>query len=385
MKKIKLSATRISAFLQCKHRYWLNYVERAPKVDNPAFRLGTACHVALEYAGNMWMTQNLTSFSTKQKKEILDYFNKCAVEEGIQEYDGYQEGKKLVSNRLNNFAIGNRIIGLEIAFGFPDTQEIKTASGVPLIGAIDKVIELDEDTILVVDYKTSMSVPDATKLRSDVQLSMYNLVIKQLYPEYKRVILCLDMLRKGEMVYTYRTETELEEFDEYLAEVYKAMQQFKKKDAKPSINILCGWCDYRNICKEYKAVCDESAYEFIQLNTMSNDQLITEWEHVRAVKKILEQREKELASVMIDKIKVFEEPVKIEGKEMVLRQSARTTYNPRKLSSLIPYEDFVGLANIAPSKLKKYLEKNVKLKAYLDDFSEVNYTAAFLASRKIKK
>jgi ATP-dependent helicase/DNAse subunit B len=62
-KKIKLSATRISSFLQCKQRYWFNYVDRVAKLPNPVFALGLACHDTLEKAGRLWQEENLTSFT----------------------------------------------------------------------------------------------------------------------------------------------------------------------------------------------------------------------------------------------------------------------------------------------------------------------------------
>ena len=110
-----------------------------------------------------------------------------------------------------------------------------------------------------------------------------------------------------------------------------------------------------------------------------------EWEHLRTNKKILEIRENEVASAIIEKIKVQELAVKGEEKEMVLRQNARTTYDPIKVSQLIPTEDFAKLVNLSPTKLRKYLDKNVKAKPFVEDTAETNYTSAFLATRKIKK
>ena len=87
----------------------------------------------------------------------------------------------------------------------------------------------------------------------------------------------------------------------------------------------------------------------------------------------------------MERLKIQERPVKNDEVEVVFRQNARTSYNANKLSSLISYEDFVGLASISPTKLKKYLEKNPKIVPFVDDFSETNFTSAFLATRKIKQ
>ena len=72
-KDVKLSATRISTFLQCKLKYWFNYVDHLPKKSNPVFRLGLAVHEALEYAGEIWMEKDdRDRFTKKEISKIMD-------------------------------------------------------------------------------------------------------------------------------------------------------------------------------------------------------------------------------------------------------------------------------------------------------------------------
>ena len=71
-KEIKLSATRISTFLQCPQKYWFQYHDHLPKVPSPAFRLGIAVHESLELAGNMWVKKG--KFTKTDKKKIIDKY-----------------------------------------------------------------------------------------------------------------------------------------------------------------------------------------------------------------------------------------------------------------------------------------------------------------------
>ena len=148
-------------------------------------------------------------------------------------------------------------------FGFNDKEsiDISTAEGVPLVGAIDKVEEIDEDTLLIVDYKTSKTAPTPDQLRTDVQLSIYDLVAQQLWPGYKRIILSLDLL-KSDVVYTYRTADERAEFEKYLTVIHNEMVKFTKKDAKADLNIFCPWCDYKDYCDKYEKGCNQSGGAF---------------------------------------------------------------------------------------------------------------------------
>lgn len=385
MNKVKLSATRINSFLQCKQRYWFSYVDRMEKLSNPSFKLGLACHETLEKAGLLWQKDNLVKFSKQQIKELLEYYDVMSVREGIQEYDEHLLGKEIVTYRLNNFGLGSKIVGIEDKFGFENTQTITTKDDIELIGAIDKAIEIDPKTLLIVDYKTSKTIPDGGKLKSDIQLSMYDLVARKLYPQYERIILSLDMLRKGEIVYTYRTDAEMSEFESYLKVVHDEMASLVKEDAKPALNFLCAWCDHSNICDKYQELCAKKEFAFLDVKAMDDEVLMQEWEDVRTAKKILEMREREVSAIIIEKLKVQERAVISEEKEMVLRQSSKTTYNARKLSNVIPYEDFVTISSISPTKLKKYVDKNPRINSILPEISETSFTSAFLATKKINK
>ncbi len=383
-KIVKLSATRINTFLQCKLRYWYSYEEHLEKLSNPVFKLGLACHDTLEKAGRIMKEQDIKKFSATQIKELLAYYDKASVKHGIEDYGDHLVGKDIIKAKLKIFKIGDKIVGIEDRFGFPNTQVITTNGGVELIGAIDKAVEVNPTTLLIVDYKTSKTVPDANKLSSDIQLSMYNLVARKLYPQYSRVILCLDMLRSGDLVYTYRTDEELEEFEQYLNAVHAEISALTREEAKPSINFLCAWCDYTNVCEKYQELCVKKEFSFLNVQTLPDEELVTEWESVRASQKILELREKEIANVLIEKIKIQEKSVVSGEQEMVMRQNSRTSYNAAKLSTFIPVEDFATLVTVSPTKLKKYLEKNPSILPVMDDISETNFNGAFLATKKIK-
>lgn len=383
-KEVKLSATRISTFLQCKQRYYFNYIERVQKMDNPAFKLGLACHGALEMAGRVWQKESLTKFAEEHIQNILKEYDRLSVEEGIVEYAEHIEGRNIVENKLHNFSLGSKIIGIEDRFGFEGTIEIKTKSGIKLIGAMDKIIELDEDTLLVVDYKTSKTVPDATRLKHDVQLSMYHLVARMLYPKYKRIILSLDMLRKGEIVYTYRTDEEIDLFEKYLDVIYAEMVAFEEKHANPTLNMLCGWCDYFSICPSYQEFVNSKVPGFVEISSLADAELVQEWADIKVKKKLFEAREREVTNVIMDRMKVQEERIASDTEEMVIRQMARTNYSAFEISKIIPHDDFSSLVTVSPTKLKKYMDKNPSIKQLVGEIGETNYTSAFLASRKIK-
>ena len=164
----------------------------------------------MEYPTKEKYAKTLINLAT-DKKKVIDKYEAVAVKEGIEDKLIHAEGKSLVKKRLDSFDLG-KILGLEIEFGFKGGDDVITREGVPLIGAIDKVVEIDDDTLLIVDYKTSRTAPTADQMKVDNQLSIYDLVASYKWPQYKRIILSLDLLR-SEMLYTYRTPEEREEFE----------------------------------------------------------------------------------------------------------------------------------------------------------------------------
>lgn len=380
-KDIKLSATRISTFLRCKWKYWCNYVLHYPKADNISFKAGIIVHEALENAGKIWMKKG--KFTATDNKNFMKKCDEVAISEGVDDLRVLKEAKELVKKRVNNFEIGRKILGLEDTFGFTGDDDVITDSGVKMIGAFDKLVEVDDETLLIVDYKTSKTAPTADQLKSDLQLSIYDLVASIKYPQYKRIILSLDML-KHDLMYSYRTEEERKDFSDYLTVLYTQMLTLKEKDAKPQVNIFCSWCDFRDYCAGYTKACEKTDYKFGEVVTFDSATLMKEWVSVKNTKKILETRERELAMVMMEKVKNGEY-VNTDEEEVYIRQNARKTYDLRTVAEVVPHEEFSTLVNLNKKAVDQYVEKNPAVKTKIMDSITVNFTSPFLATKKIKK
>ena len=382
-KDIKLSATRINTFLSCKQKYWFSYHEKLPKISNAVFRLGLAVHSALEFAGKIWLKKN--RFDKEDVKLILEEYEKVAVDEGVEDLDVHATGKLLVQLRIDNFMTGTKLIGLETKFGFGSKGlQVTTKDGVSLIGAIDKIEEIDEDTLLIVDYKTSKTAPTSDQLKTDPQLSIYDFVASKLWPNYKRIILSFDLLRL-EPMYTYRTVDQRNEFEEYIKVIYDQMKALKPENVKASLNMFCPWCDYRDYCGTYKKACSQSTYKFLPTTDYSNDQLIQEWGSVRSTKKILENRERELGMIIMEKIKRGAKNLVGNKEEVYVRQNSRTTYDLNSVYRAVPTDDFHKLVNINKKAVENYMFVNPVVKEEIEMSSTTNFTSPFLALKKVKK
>jgi hypothetical protein len=355
-----------------------------PKLSNPAFKLGTTCHEALEFAGHIWAEKG--KFDESDYKKIYDVYDKVSVREGIESMQVHVEGKALVKNRVEDFALGREIISLEETFGFADSRwpDLETDMGVPLIGAMDKVVKLDDETLMIVDYKTSKTAPTPDQLQDDLQLSLYDLVAHKLWPKYERIILCLDMLRSSP-VFSYRTDEQRNETNNYLVTVYDEMCNIKEKDAVASLNIFCPWCDFRDYCDKYQKACSNKKFEFLPTAKLTNDQLIEEYDQISSTARILDTRKREIAMVIMEKIKEAGTNLYGENKQVYIRQNARVNYDPKVVQENTSAEEFVEMVNLKKKDVDNYCSKNPRAREKIEEGAVTNFTMPFLATKAIKK
>jgi hypothetical protein len=350
---------------------------------NPSFKLGIVCHESLERAGEIWSEKE--RFDPEDVEEIMDLYNEISVREGLEDYGLHLQGKELVRNKLDNFwkSTGSKIISLEKMFGTTDENEVRTSDGVPLIGAMDLVAEYDEDTLLVVDYKTSNTLPTVDQIKADTQLSIYDLVASIKWPNYKRNILRLDFL-KHEPMDTYRTPGEREEFSKYLKELHDQMVDLKKRDAIPSLNLFCPWCDFKDYCRTYKKAYEKTNYTFEAAEGYRDRDLISEWLKMRDTKKILETRERELAMVIMQRMKHSEKNLCNDDLELYVRHNSRVDYDVKTVLEHVPKKALAKMVRLNKTQVQKYISNRPGLRDLIEESANRNYTAPFLATKKFK-
>jgi len=353
-------------------------------MTNPSFKLGLVCHETLEYAGQIW--QDKEEFNNEDRAEILNYYDEMSVKNGLGDYGLHILGKELVERKLNNFwkESGRKIIGLEQLFGTDEDNEVHTDQGVPLIGAMDMVTEVDEDTLLVVDYKTSNTMPTVDDMKHDIQLSIYDLVASIKWPQYKRIILRLDFLKHDPMD-TYRTPAERQAFSDYIKKLHDEMVALKKREAEPSLNLFCPWCDFKDYCRTYKKAYEKGNYSFQAAEGYRDADLINEWTKMRDIKKIIEAREREMAMLIMEKIKRGGKEVNNGQIELYVRSNSRVDYDVRKVLEYVPKRELAKMVNLKKAQVKKYIEKRPRVRDVIEDSAQRNFTRPFLATRKLKK
>lgn len=231
-----LSYSQIDNYLICPLRYKYSYVLKIPVAPKHALSFGNTIHETLkEFHTQKMFDKNPTL------EELLKIYEKNWIPLGYLDEKHrnlrFESGKKLLEGYYEkNKALEVKHLGLEKSFNL-------MVDGVKLYGKIDRVDELPNGDIEIIDYKTGSSKEqgDADK---DAQMTIYAMAAKE---ALKLELKCLTFyyVESGEKVSTKRTDKQIEAEKEKIKEVVKDMKK-GKFEATPGRH--CSWCDYKDIC-----------------------------------------------------------------------------------------------------------------------------------------
>lgn len=266
MKISYLSASRLNTYIACPFKYFLQYHLKLPELNKSGISAlkGSAVHEALEkHVGGEDYESVLKNFYADNKVWEADdrkagYIHpvekscngcKWAVSAGketicsiakrdIKSFDGcprpnFEEDLKLVKYAIyrEDSPLSKKIVGAEVPFDF----EIE---GFKAVGFIDLIIEIDEETVEVIDYKTGRS-KNEDEAKVDLQMRIYSLIVKSIFPQYKYAIMTLDYLKYSPVSVAFGPKQDADT-REFLIRAYKKILE----DTNPSRNKswLCRFC-----------------------------------------------------------------------------------------------------------------------------------------------
>ena len=158
--------------------------------------------------------------------------------------NAFEKAKKLLTFYYKNYyPKDNPVIEIEYPFKFR-LEDFSVG------GRIDRIDDLGNGRIEIIDYKTGIKLPDKKTLENDLQLTFYALAATEVPNEVlnkipEQIVLSLFYLEKGQKLSTLRTREQLIEAKEYIRQ---KVLEISKSDFKCSI-INCGKCEYKMLCQ----------------------------------------------------------------------------------------------------------------------------------------
>ncbi len=362
-----LSATGVKDFLQCKLKTVFRYDREIPRLMNDHARVGIGVHEALEQFTRRMMSKQSFPDQSDYEFAVTTFMNK-ATDIGLTKLEFYEDGKNMITEWIDRYDPSEKVVEVEHFF------TVDTPEGIPIVGAMDKVRIINDDTIEIVDYKTSRQALTTWQLKDDIQLSMYDLAASIVWPQYSNRILTLEYPRIDKSVSSYRTQAQQEMFRQFLVSTWKHMNEIVDEEQTGRINSLCGWCDYSAYCPAYAEVVSDERRLLTPITDMDPDAFLEHWQHVAGQKSILENRQREMKMMASEKA-VLGETIATANKELSSTQAGRTNYDIEDVVGIVPEEDLYSVLAVNKAKLDRFVRDHPELKDPLAKVAKVSYNA----------
>ncbi|MGH9804993.1 MAG: PD-(D/E)XK nuclease family protein [Candidatus Acidiferrales bacterium] len=242
------SHSRLSTFEQCPQRYKFQYLDRlTPDFESIEAFLGSRVHDTLE---KLYADLKFDKVATLE--ELLAYYDRqwemefnanIRVVRAGRSPDNYRAaGRKMLERYYRRFHPFNQgtTLGLELHLNFP------LADGVQFQGYIDRVTRTGDHAYEIHDYKTSNSTPSQAEAERDRQLALYEIGLRQRWPDAREVKLIWHYLLSETDLEVVKKPAGLEAARKETLKVVREVEA--ARDFPPHESRLCDWCGFYSIC-----------------------------------------------------------------------------------------------------------------------------------------
>lgn len=248
-----LSYSQLQTFEICPLHYKLKYILKIPSPPTAAQSFGTSLHAALRD-----FYQKAIRHEAINIKDSIYLIEKNWIHEGYEskahEKEALEKAKNVFINYIkNNYDPKSNLLplGLELPFQFLLKKTAASTVGLKIGGRIDRVDELENNKIEVLDYKTGNNIPDVRSLSDNLQLTIYALAATHVNDNIfnrkpENVILSLYFLEHDKKITTSRSSEQLSKAKEF---IMQKAEEIAKSDFKCSGSTLCLNCEYKMLCR----------------------------------------------------------------------------------------------------------------------------------------
>jgi len=310
------SYSRLHRFAQCPLSFRLHYLDHLPTEVGPEMRFGKVLHRVAEDLLREHVRANRTG--PLDAGHASAAYRLAWADSGLTDHGLFAEGLGLVGCWITREGpVDHReVLGIE--------QDFDLRIGPHrIIGAIDRVDRVGDDAVRVRDYKSTRLPPCRQDVEESLQLAIYDLAARRLWPWAKRVEVGFDLLRHDVLLTTERTEEQREATRQYVLATVAQIES--ATDFPPRPSTLCTHCDHRSQCPAY---ADALAARRTFVCTDQGDLVAVsrEREELATLLKVLSTKKDELDAVLAGRLADQDELV-LEGRRYAMATTTRKEHS----------------------------------------------------------
>jgi len=294
-----LSFSRLSRWEQCPRSYALHYIEKKQAEPGLPLRFGKTIHAVLERLIKEVVDDERTGPLSEER--AIELYREAWGAEQLTGMDVFAEGLAILRRFIADQGVVDHrdVLAIEKEFRLP-------VGPFEVLGFIDRVDWIDDETVEVIDYKTNHQLFTRDEVDTSLQMSLYEVAVRRLWPWAKKVKLTFWMLRHGVRQQTTRTEEQLADALAYVETLGRQTETATEYPAR--LNTNCSYCDHRKQCPAY-ADALKGKREFIVEELADLEGVAREREEVARLAKALYARKEELEDILKAQLKERDELV----------------------------------------------------------------------------
>lgn len=255
------SYSKLECFKRCPYQFKLAYIDRIKiKVESIEAFAGSRFHNLMEEIfahgkeKDYFVEELLDRYEALWKKYWHPDVKIANMEKTTDDYLEY--GKQCVRNFYESelgagSGFSSKTLGVEVKLDFPLDSSKKNK----MIGYVDRLAETDDGKVEIQDYKTSASLPDENSLKTDRQLSIYQLGLLELWKRKNFESQPIEFVwyYVGHKKVYRIPERSSDELDQLRDEVLNEVAEIERATVfSARVNPMCRHCKYQDQCPEYR-------------------------------------------------------------------------------------------------------------------------------------
>ncbi len=240
-----LSYSAIESFKTCPLHYKLKYILRVPTPPTASQSFGNSIHLTVRdfYAQDM----DKKMIGVAEREEAINILKRNWISEGYASKGHEEESFKKAIKFLDEYLDSDlhkfhKPILIEQPFTLRLDPTLK------ILGKIDRVDDIGEGVIEIVDYKTGANIPTQKDIDIDLQMGIYALAAVDkgiLNKPIDKVRMCFYFFDNGVKMMTTRKIEDLEKVKE---QIFAMRDEIEHSDFACSKSILCQNCEFKILC-----------------------------------------------------------------------------------------------------------------------------------------